>query len=130
MRFTVCRASQVSEGSDRQRPDHAGLLMASDGTVVCIGARLAWRKRQRAFAASAGGHVQFRLVACVTHHMTGWGVTAGCGFAADLNLGDTPIVFNCASVLEADGHRLARLYTQRCRYKRKLFGRYRERLRC
>src|SRR5215212_7170255 len=89
--FTMGRASLPSGRSDRQCPDHAGLLMASDSTVIFICTGLAWRKGQRAFAANAGGHVQFRLVAHAAHHMTGRSIIAGFGFATDLNLADTPI---------------------------------------
>src|SRR5215212_5127859 len=84
--FTMGRASLPSGRSDRQCPDHAGLLMASDGTVIFIGTGLAWRKGQRAFAANAGGHMQFRLLTHAAHHMAGCSITAGFGFAADLNL--------------------------------------------
>ena len=98
--------------------------MSSDGTVIFIRTRLAWRKGQRAFAANAGGHMQFRLVAHAAHHMTRRSITTGFGFAADLNLADTPIVLNRTSVLQADGYRLAGLHSQRRRRKGKLLGRH------
>ena len=98
--------------------------MASDGTVEFIGTGLAWRKGQRAFAANASGHVQFRLVTHAAHRMTGRSITAGFGFAADLNLTDAPIVLNRALILEVDCHRLAGFYGQCCRRKGKLLSRH------